>query len=351
MASLSINEELGLAAVEQRASERAVDRPPKLRPRARSAARRVQFDEKSEVAELSIQRTSQLDWREQHPRWKVALAGGPEHVQSRARDAPHQVHDRVVESSIKTEGEELHAQERRQIDASQRYQQRQTSVASARNLGTGFQVVDHAATLLNHNAVVLAQDSSKMGILVKKEERERAAFARRLISPARVPSTGDFAQGNTATEQPRRGRARSPCRWNERNFTQDPQLHAPFATMRNDTPQLTPRQRRQQASRQRARDQHPTNPILLANEPDMRALQQHHHQHQNLYHGNAIGANMIAGGRPSSPVRPVSPGRGRGAMPPLSPARGDGVVSPGRGRGAMRPMSPARPRNPITHEE
>ena len=138
---------------------------------------------------------------------------------------------------------------------------------------------------------------------------------------------------------------------NERNFTQDPQLHAPFATMRNDTPQLTPRQRRQQASRQRARDQHPTNPILLANEPDMRALQQHHHQHQNLYHGNAIGANMIAGGRPSSPVRPVSPGRGRGAMPPLSPARGDGVVSPGRGRGAMRPMSPARPRNPITHEE
>ena len=48
-----------------------------------------------------------------------------------------------------------------------------------------------------------------------------------------------------ATEQPRRGRARSPCRWNERNFTQDPQLHAPFATTRNDTPQLTPRQRQQ----------------------------------------------------------------------------------------------------------
>jgi hypothetical protein len=86
-----------------------------------------------------------------------------------------------------------------------------------------------------------------MGILVKKEERERAAFARRLISPGRVPSTGDFAQGNTATEQPRRGRARSPYRWNERNFTQDPQLHAPFATMRNDTPQLTPRQRQQVA--------------------------------------------------------------------------------------------------------
>ena len=55
--------------------------------------------------------------RPKHPRWKVALAGRPEHVQSRAREAPHQVHDRVVESSIKTEGEELHAQERRQIDA------------------------------------------------------------------------------------------------------------------------------------------------------------------------------------------------------------------------------------------
>jgi hypothetical protein len=47
--------------------------------------------------------------RPKHPRWKVALAGRPEHVQSRARDAPHQVHDRVVESSIKMEGEELHA--------------------------------------------------------------------------------------------------------------------------------------------------------------------------------------------------------------------------------------------------
>ena len=76
MASLSINEELGLAAVEQRAAERAVDRPPKLRPRARSAARRVQFDEKPEVADLSIQRTSQLDWREQVSRPAVRPGSG-----------------------------------------------------------------------------------------------------------------------------------------------------------------------------------------------------------------------------------------------------------------------------------
>ena len=79
IASLSINEELGLAAVEQRAAERAVDRPPKLgnlRPRARSAARRVQFEEKAEVADLSIQRTSQLEWREQVSRPAVRPGSG-----------------------------------------------------------------------------------------------------------------------------------------------------------------------------------------------------------------------------------------------------------------------------------